>query len=78
MIGEDHRLVGGEERVEFAVGQAVRVLPVVLQPHQVDDVDEPHLQLRQPLAQDAGRGQRLEGRHVARAGDHDVGVVALV
>jgi xylulose-5-phosphate/fructose-6-phosphate phosphoketolase len=40
----------------------VRVLGLVLQAHQVDDVDEPHLQLRQAVAQDRGRGERLSAQ----------------
>ena len=44
--------------------------------HQVDDVDDPHAQLRDVLAQQRGRGQRLHGRDVAGAGQHDVGLVA--
>ena len=38
------------------------MLGLVLQAHQVDDVDEPHLQLRQALAQDRGRGERLSAQ----------------
>ena len=51
VVGEDDRLVGGEERVEVAVGQAVRMLALRLQRHQVDDVDDADLQLGQVLAQ---------------------------
>ena len=50
--GEDHRLVRGEQGVEVPVGQPMWVFGVVLQPHQVDDVDESHLQVRQPVPQD--------------------------
>ena len=38
-----------------------------LQPHQVDDVDDAHLQLGQVLAEQVDRGQRLERRDVAGA-----------
>ena len=51
MVGEDDRLVGGEHRVEAAVVEAVRVLPGRHQPHQVEDVDDPHRNLRQVPAQ---------------------------
>ena len=34
---------------------------LVLQPHQVDDVDEPHPQLRQMLAQQVGGGEPAKG-----------------
>ena len=43
---EDDRLVGGEQAVEVAVGQAVRVLAVGRELEQVDDVDEADLQSR--------------------------------
>ncbi len=52
----------GEQRVEVAVGQAVRMLPVRLEPHQVDDVDHANLQVGELLAQKLDRGQRLERR----------------
>ena len=54
------------------------MLALGLQAHQVDDVHDPHLQLGQALAQDRGRGERLERRHVTAAAEHDVGLVALV
>jgi hypothetical protein len=50
VVGEDDRPVGREQRVELAVRKPVRVLALGLQAHEVDDVDDPHLQLRQPLA----------------------------
>ena len=56
---EDHRLVGGEQAVELAVRRAVRVLARRLHLVQVHHVDEAHLQVGQPLAQDRGGRQRL-------------------
>jgi hypothetical protein len=38
--GEDHRLVGGEQFVEILVFQAVRMLGLRLQHHQIDHVDD--------------------------------------
>ena len=78
VVGEDDRPVRREQRVELRVGQAVRVLRRRLEAHQVDDVDEADLQLGQVLADQVDRGQRLEGRDVAGAGDDDVGLAALV
>ena len=49
-----------------------------LQPHQVDHVDDPHPQVGQVLAQQVDCGEHLERRHVAGAGQHDVGLVAVV
>ena len=51
MEGEDDRLVLGEELVEIDVAQAVRVLGLRLQLHQVDDVDHADFQVGQMLAQ---------------------------
>ena len=76
VVGEDDRLVGGEQRVELVVGQPVRVFGVRLQPHDVDDVDHPHRQVGQFAAQDVGGGQRLQRRDIAGAGQHHVGHTA--
>ena len=79
VVGEDHRLAVGEQRVELPLGEPVRVLGLRLQPHQVDDVDDPHLQLGQALAQERRGGDGLQRRNVPGAGEHDVRlVVALV
>ena len=78
VIGEDHRLVGSEHHVELPVGHPVRVLAVVLQSHQVYDVDEPHLEIRNVLAQQIRGGQCLQGRHIAGGGQHDIGVAAVL
>ena len=76
--GEDDRLVDGEESVEVTVGEAMRMLAVRLQRHQVDDIDDADLQLGRVLAQEVDRGQRLERRHVAAAGHHHIGLAAVV
>ncbi len=61
VVGEDDRPVGGEEGVELAVGEPVRVLALRLEPHQVDDVHDPHLQRR------AARGAGCRPRRASRA-----------
>ena len=63
--------------VEILVAQAMRMLGLRLQLHQVDDVDDADFQLRQVLAQDRHGSQRFKCRHVAAAGHHDVGLDAL-
>ncbi len=75
---EDDGLAGGEQGVVGGVGQPVGVLGGGLQPHEVDDVDHPHLQVGQVAAQQVGGGQGLQGRHVAGAGQHHVGFASLV
>jgi len=72
VVGEDHRRVPGEQRVELGVGHAVRVLGLRLQPHQVHHVDYAHFQLRQVLTEQGDGGQRLQRRDIAAAGHHDI------
>ena len=47
--GKHDRLVLGEQRIEVQVGQAMRVLALRLQFHQIDDVDDADLQRREML-----------------------------
>ena len=49
-----------------------------LERHQIDDVDDANLQLRDVPAKQIDGGQRLQRRHVAAAGHHHVGLAALV
>src|SRR6476661_6044103 len=78
VVGEDDGAVRGEERVELRVGEPVRMLALRLQAHQVDDVHDPDLELGQVLAEERGRGERLERRDVAAAREDDVGIVVAV
>ena len=78
MEGEDDRFVSGEQRVEFVVREPVRVLARWLQLHQIDDIDDPDLQIRRMLAQQVNCGQSLQSRHVAAAGHHHIGLGAAV
>src|SRR5690606_18426225 len=65
--------VGGEQRVEVRVGQPVRVLPIVLEAHQVHHVDHTDLQVRESAQQDLHGGKGFHGGDVAGAGQYDVG-----
>jgi hypothetical protein len=56
----------------------VRVLRVGLQAHQVDHVHDADAHVGQVLAQQRGRGERLERWDFARAGEHDVRLVAVL
>jgi len=60
------------------VGEAVRMLLMRLQGHQVDHIHHPDLEVGDMLAEEADRGQRLQCRHIAGAGHHDVGLSAPV
>ena len=75
---EDDRLVLGEQRVVVGVGQTVGVLGVGFEFHQVDDVDDPDLELRHRIAQDGHGGQRFKRRGIAAAGHDDVRLGVLV
>ncbi len=59
VVGENDRLVAGEQRIELAVRQAVGVLGLRLQTHDVDDVDHPDTQVGQFATQDIGGRQCL-------------------
>jgi hypothetical protein len=72
MEGEDNRLVRGEQRVEPGILQAVRVLGFGLQFHQIDDVDNPDLQVRQVLPGDGYRGQHLQRWYVTGACHYNI------
>jgi len=74
MEGEDERLVLGKDLVEIRVAQAVRVLGLRLQLHQVDDVDHPDFE----LGQDGNGSERLQCGHVATAGHHYIGRNGLI
>ncbi len=76
--GEDHGRARGEERIEVGIAQAMGMRGWRLQPHEIDDIHDAHLQGRQVLAQDRDRGERFEGRHVAAAGHHHIGFAARV
>ena len=54
------------------------MLGVGLQAHQVDDVDHPHGQIGKMLAQQRRGGNRLQRRDVPGAGQHDVGLAAVI
>jgi VIT1/CCC1 family predicted Fe2+/Mn2+ transporter len=66
VVGEDHRPVRREEGVELGVGHAGRMLVLRLQAHEVDDVDQAHLELGQMLAQERHRRVRSRGRRTPR------------
>ena len=76
--GEDDGLVLREDEVVVLVREAVRVVGMRLQLHEVDHVHDAHAHLRQLLAQDGHGGEGLKRRRVAAAGHDDVGLRALV
>ena len=46
MEGKDYRSILGEQGIEFAIRQAVRMFSLRQQPHEVNHIDDPHDQLR--------------------------------
>ena len=71
-------LSSGEEGVEVAVGEAVRVFGLGHEAEEIDDVDEADLEVGEVLAEDGDGGERFRGGDVAGAGDDDVGLGACV
>src|SRR5690349_9304434 len=78
VVGEDDRLVGGEDGVELGVRQAVRVLGGRLQAHEVHDVDDAHLEVGQVVAEQVGGGEHLQRRYVAGGRQYHVGLAVVV
>src|SRR3546814_12357947 len=72
------RSVCGEQPVEFLVTKSVRMHTVGLERHQVYDVDNPHLEAWDMLAQQSGGRDRLKCRYVAGAGQDDIRFFAIL
>src|ERR1700730_4008197 len=51
VVGENNRLVGGEERIKFTVRQTVRMLTRSLQGHSIHHIHDPHFDIGKMLAQ---------------------------
>src|SRR2546423_248382 len=66
------------ESFKLVARETVRMLRVRLEAHEVDDIDDAHLQVGEPLAQDRDGGQRLQRRNVAAAREDDVRLGAVV
>lgn len=67
VIGKEDGFVGTEQGVEGVARQAVGMLLLGLQGHQVDDVDEAHLELWRQLPQEGDGRQHFQGRHIPAA-----------
>ena len=78
MESKDDVFVFGEDRVVVHVAEPVRMLRARLELHQVDNVDHPHLQLRQVLTENGCGGQDLERGRVATAGHDHVRLAPVV
>ena len=55
----------------------MRVFALRLQLHQIHDVDDADLQRREMLTKQIHGGQRLQRRHVAATGHHDIWLAPL-
>lgn len=75
---KDDGLVLGEQRIVVGIGQAVGVLGVRIQLHQVHDVDDADLQLRHGIAQNCDGGQGLQRRGIAAASHDNVWLLSGV
>ena len=76
--GEDDRLILGEQHVVLGIGQTVRMLPLGLQLHQVNHVDNANLEFGQLFPQDGYGSQRFERRCLAAARHNNVRFCALI
>jgi len=68
----------GEQRPPLSLVQPVRVLALVDELEEVDDVDAADLEVREVVEEQVDGGQRLVRRHVAAAGHDDIGLLVLV
>jgi len=75
---EDDGLVRGEQGIEVAIGEAVRVFGFRHETEQIDDVDEADLQIGKVFLQDRNRSERLHRRDVARTSHDHIGLLAVV
>ncbi len=78
MESEEDGLIFGEQEVIVLVRQAVGVLAVRLQAHQVHHVHHPDLQIGEVVAEDGDGGQGLQGGGLPAAGQDDVRLSTLV
>jgi hypothetical protein len=56
----------------------MRMLLLGHQPEQIHDIDEPDFDLRQSLAQNRHRRQRLRRRNIPGASHHHIGLRTLI
>ena len=78
VVGEDDGLVSGKEHIILLLAQTVGVLGVSLQAHEVHNVDDADLHLREGIAQDGHSGEGFQRRRVAAAGHDDIRLLSLV
>ena len=76
--GEDHRRFFGEERVERHFVHPVRMLVGEHQSHQVDNVDNAHLDARDMFLQQPRGRAGLDRGHIAGTGQYDIRLPAFV
>src|SRR5689334_1021916 len=77
VIREHDWTVEREESVELLVRKTVRMLTWILQSHEVDDVDDPHLQIGKMLAEQRRCPDHLQRGDVTATGEHDVGLTIV-
>ena len=75
---EDHRLVGGKQRIEVPVGEPMRMFGLRHEAEKIHNIDESYLQIGEVLLQDCDRRKGLHGRDVAGTSHHGVGLLTVV
>src|SRR5579863_1324810 len=78
VVGKNDRFILGEEDIKLFVAQSVRMLASRLERHQIDDINNPDLQIRKFMPEHFHRRQGLKGGHIARAGHDHVWISSRV
>ena len=75
---EDNGPVSREDRLELGLGEPVGMLTPWLQRHEINNVDDPDLELWDCRSKQIDRCESLHGWHVAGAGHYDVRLTTSV
>src|ERR1051326_8162181 len=78
VISKDDWFVFGEERVKIRVTQPMRMFAARLESHNIDDVDDTHLQVRKALSQHLDRGECFERWNITGASHDNVWFIAVI
>src|SRR5580692_4028218 len=70
---KDDRFIDGEEGIEIAIREAVRMFGVGHEAEKIDNVDEADFQVGKMLLENSDTGERLHGGDIAGAGNDGVG-----
>lgn len=75
---EDDRFILGEKSVEISVAQAVGMLGLGLEGHEIDDIDDSDFDGGEMVAEPVHSGEGFEGGNISGASHDDIGFGILV